>query len=260
MTLSVSAAVVRPGRTVLLRPGVAARRVRATGRGAPATAWLFPTAQDGAGPPDRPRVTRPPTGPSVHARRAGAAGYLDAVEWRWIAGGLDAPGTGVVWMRPAPLVEGEETSPLQRLLACVDSASGVSAMLDVREWAFLNTELTVHVLREPVGEWICLDAATTLGPGSVGVATSTAYDEQRPGRALGPGAAGAAALSTAEPQRSISTLPTVPASTASWAAAVSASGKRVSGRPCSSPTPSTPAAAAAVTSSAAAWSAASPTV
>ncbi len=110
------------------------------------------------------------------------------MEWRWIAGGVDVDGPGVVWMRPPALIDGEATSPLQRLLTCVDSASGVSAMLDVREWAFLNTELTVHVLREPVGEWICLDATTTLGPGAVGVATATAYD------VLGPVARSAQAL------------------------------------------------------------------
>ena len=55
-------------------------------------------------------------------------------------------------------------SPVQRLMTCVDSASGVSAALDPGEWSFLNTELTVHVLRPPVGEWVCLDAETTLGP------------------------------------------------------------------------------------------------
>jgi hypothetical protein len=103
-------------------------------------------------------------------------GYLDAVEWRWISGSVVEPGPGVVWMRPPELVEGEAISPVQRLLACADSASGVSAALDVREWAFLNTELTVHVLRPPAGEWVCLDAATTLGSGSVGVAGAAAYD------------------------------------------------------------------------------------
>ena len=39
-----------------------------------------------------------------------------------------------------------------------------------------------------MGEWVCVDAATTLGPGAVGVATSTAYDE------LGPVAYSAQAL------------------------------------------------------------------
>jgi acyl-Coa thioesterase superfamily protein len=82
-------------------------------------------------------------------------------------------------MRPlVPLVEGEAISPVQRLLVCVDSASGASSVLDVRAWGFRNTELTVHVLRPPVGEWVCLDAVTTLGPGSVGIATSSVHDEQ----------------------------------------------------------------------------------
>ena len=67
-------------------------------------------------------------------------------------------------------------TPVQRLMSCVDSASGVSAALDPAAWGFLNTELTVHVLRPPVGEWVCLDAVTTLGSGSVGIATSHVYD------------------------------------------------------------------------------------
>ena len=45
--------------------------------------------------------------------------------------GRPSPGPGVVWMRPTvELVEGEPMSPVQRLMTCVDSASGVSAALD----------------------------------------------------------------------------------------------------------------------------------
>ena len=65
------------------------------------------------------------------------------------------------------LVDDEEMTPMQRLMTCVDSASGVTAALDPGAWGFLNTELTVHVLRPPEGPWLCLDAETTLGPGSV---------------------------------------------------------------------------------------------
>ena len=177
--LEVSASVVRPGRSVSL-VHAALHDVTLDRTVATASAWLFP-ALGGRGRGGRSASGSCAVGRDRAARPDGwRAGYLDAVEWRWIAGGLDSPGRGVVWMRPSTLVEGEATSPVQRLLACVDSASGVSAVLDVREWAFLNTELTVHVLREPVGEWICLDATTTLGPGSVGVATSTAYDETGP--------------------------------------------------------------------------------
>lgn len=67
----------------------------------------------------------------------------------------------------------------------------------------------------------------------------------------------AAPLTHPGTQMSTSTLPTAPRSTASWAAAVSSSRNRVSGRPCSSPTRSAPSASAAetaATASAFCWS------
>ncbi len=174
--VALTAGFLRPGRSVQLASAelhdVARDRVAAAAR-----VWLFPDSAGPGGP-----AARLDHGPGDGEDRARPAhwhgGYLDAIEWRWISGGLEVPGSGTVWMRPPALVEGEPTSPVQRLLACIDSASGVSAALDVREWGFLNTELTVHVLREPVGEWVCLDAETTVGDGSVGVATSAAYDER----------------------------------------------------------------------------------
>lgn len=42
----------------------------------------------------------------------------------------------------------------------------------------MNTEITVHVLRDPVGEWEWVSAETTLGPGSVGIATASMHDEK----------------------------------------------------------------------------------
>lgn len=173
--LATDAAVVRPGRSVALAKAqlydVAADRPVAT-----ASAWLLPVHADGPGadvPPGHcaaDGLTRPrPT--------TWNGGYLDAIDWRWIRGGLEEPGTGVAWMRTPDLVAGESITPIQRVLTCVDSASGISAALDLARWAFLNTELTVHVLRPPVGEWVCVDAETTLGTGSVGVCTSSVYDE-----------------------------------------------------------------------------------
>ena len=174
--LTTSATVLRPGRSVQL-VGAELRDVGRDRVVASARAWVFPASERGPVEP-----TPPPHGPAdgeTHERpTTWHGGYLDAVEWRWVTGSVETPGPGVVWMRPPALVEGEPLTPLQRLLVCVDSASGASAALDVRRWAFLNTELTVHVLRPPVGEWVCLDAETTLGPGSVGVATSQVWDER----------------------------------------------------------------------------------
>ena len=83
---------------------------------------------------------------------------------------------------------GEEPSPLQRVLAVADSGNGVSSELDLAAWHFINPELTVHLHREAVGEWVCLDAATTISPGGAGLATSVLSDQQ------GPVAVGAQAL------------------------------------------------------------------
>jgi hypothetical protein len=175
--LHVEASVVRPGRSVELREATAydVTRDRPCAR---ATVWMFPGTDTGPGTVPEPPPHAPADGVRKDPPASWSRGYLDAIEWSWIAGSVAEPGPGVVWMRPrVPLVGGEPMSPVQRLLTCIDSASGVSAELDVAQWAFLNTELSVHVLRPPVGEWVCLDARTTLGTGSVAMATSSAYDE-----------------------------------------------------------------------------------
>lgn len=104
-------------------------------------------------------------------------GYLDAMEWGWVSGWLAEAGPGQAWVRQrVPLVEGEEPSPLQRLMAVADSANGISAPLDVRSWLFLNTELTVHLHRDPVGERFGLDACTVVGPSGLGTVSAAVHD------------------------------------------------------------------------------------
>ncbi|HET8602522.1 MAG TPA: thioesterase family protein [Marmoricola sp.] len=176
--LEVEARVLRPGRSVSLTEArmydAAADRLVAVARG-----WHFPDRDDGPQPEAEQLPHRPEDGVPEEPPRSWHRGYLDSVEWSWIDGAVTRPGPGMVWMRPrVALVEGEEPDGLQRLLACVDSASGISAELDPDRWGFLNTELTVHLLRPPVGDWVCVDARTTLGPGSVGLAASTVHDEK----------------------------------------------------------------------------------
>ena len=125
---------------------------------------------------------------SAHARPADGAsnqvaagpwrfGFLDACEWRFVRGNLAEPGPATCWMRLRyPLVAGEEPSGLQRLAAAADSTNGIGASLPLDRWRFIPPELTVHVLRPPVGTWICVDAETTL-TGGRGVASSRLFDE-----------------------------------------------------------------------------------
>jgi hypothetical protein len=107
----------------------------------------------------------------------GGPSYFSAVEWRVAAGDFMRPGPATVWMRMnGALVDGEQPSPLTRVLVAADSGNGVSMELSLQTHVFINTELTVHLHREPVGEWICLDARTRIGPAGAGLATSTLYD------------------------------------------------------------------------------------
>jgi hypothetical protein len=79
-----------------------------------------------------------------------------------------------------PLVPDEEPGPLERVLATADSGNGISWELDLTRWHFINPELTVHLHREAAGEWICLDAHTTISPGGAGLAASVLSDTSGP--------------------------------------------------------------------------------
>jgi hypothetical protein len=116
-------------------------------------------------------------------------GYAHAVEWRWARGGWLEQGPAAVWSRlKVPIVDGFEPTPRQRVMAVADSGNGVSNVLDWAQNLFINTELTVHFVREPVGEWVCLEAQTQIAQGGAGLASSVLSDR------TGPVARGAQAL------------------------------------------------------------------
>ena len=103
-------------------------------------------------------------------------GYHTAMETK-IARGTWGKGPVIAWMRPrVALVEGEATSPLQRLLIVADSASGVAVVLEPALHTFVNADLTVAVHRLPEGEWICLDAATVAEAHGIGLTRARLCD------------------------------------------------------------------------------------
>jgi Thioesterase-like superfamily len=111
-------------------------------------------------------------------KREASLGYAHLVENRSQDGRTFA-GPCTAWFRlKHPLVQGESTSPYQRVMVAADSGNGVSAALDYHRYTFVNSDLTVNLLRRPVGEWICLDARSELGGNGCGLAESALYDEQ----------------------------------------------------------------------------------
>jgi hypothetical protein len=108
----------------------------------------------------------------------GELGYPDLVETR-IARGKMFQGPSAVWFRLShPLIAGEIISPYQRVAVAADSGNGISAVLDLQKYAFVNSDLTINLLRRPVGEWICLDARTSLSSHGGGLAESALYDTE----------------------------------------------------------------------------------
>jgi hypothetical protein len=177
--LAVSARVTRPGRSVEL---LDAELSGPAGLVMRASAWRVRTATVELDP--ELAVEPPPPGPGAGREHdffptGSDVGYHAAIEYRFVRGSFLEAGPATVWIRQGhPLVEGEESSPLQRLLAAADSGNGVSAALDYRRYLFINTELSVHVLRPPEGEWICLDAVTRPGTRGVGLTETTLWDQR----------------------------------------------------------------------------------
>lgn len=104
-------------------------------------------------------------------------GYADLVENR-IASGAFFQGRCAAWFRlQRPLVENETPSGYQRVAVAADWGNGISAVLDLARYHFVNADLTINLLRRPIGEWICVDARTLLAPNGCGLAESQLFDE-----------------------------------------------------------------------------------
>jgi hypothetical protein len=144
-----------------------ASRIAATPGAAPEV-----RADDHKAPP-LPGEVPPPDWEGAHV-----GGYMGAIEWRFVSGELGRPGPAEVWARPRlALVAGHDLTPVERLLTIADSGSGVSAALDIREWTFLNSDLTVLLHRHPTGDWICLESETEIDADGVGCAHTRLSDE-----------------------------------------------------------------------------------
>jgi hypothetical protein len=111
--------------------------------------------------------------------------HRTGTEIRYVDGGGDRPGPARAWFRlRRPVVGDEEPSGVQRAAAAADFGNGISWVLPFEDWIFLNPDLTLHLARPPVGEWIGLDARTLPSDQGMGLAESAVYDrEGRLGRA-----------------------------------------------------------------------------
>jgi len=103
-------------------------------------------------------------------------GYQDLIDSR-VARGSFFRGPSAVWFRLRyPLLAGEEPTPIQRVAVAADSGNGISAVLDFNRYVFVNSDLTINLLRPARGEWVCIDACTLIGTRGGGLAEARIFD------------------------------------------------------------------------------------
>jgi hypothetical protein len=176
--LTVTTRLVRAGRSVAvieadLTPDGGPVAMRMTAMLIRASAGVVPAVPGEAAPGDPQTAEAGPFYPVPYE-----VGYHTAMEYRFSAGSFLSPGPATCWMRMrVPLVDEEEPSPLARVLCAADSGNGISSVLDWRQYLFINPELTVHLGRYPLGEWVCLDAVTSIDPDGIGLTQTSLYDE-----------------------------------------------------------------------------------
>jgi len=146
------------------------------------------SARESSSPPEPQPLPPPAAGTAIRFAlddSTDSSFAATAMEMRWLSDPR-ALGPGRVWMRLRhPLLPGEEPTALARLAATADFGNGVSAALPFDRFLFINADLTIHLQRQPEGEWIGLEARTLLHGGGTGLTESVLHDQRGPlGRAF----------------------------------------------------------------------------
>lgn len=129
---------------------------------------------------ENPAVTLPPAEEGHPAQgKITDNPFMGCLSMRVVKGAFNKPGPGAVWFRlERPMIEAQANSPAMRAVVAADFCNGVSSVLDFRSWSFINGDLSVNLARDPVGDWVLLDAETWLGPDGSGVACAKLGDSQ----------------------------------------------------------------------------------
>jgi hypothetical protein len=106
-----------------------------------------------------------------------SSAFVTGISVRAARGTFGVKGPGAIWYRiDRPLIEGAGVSQAMRAVIAADFCNGTSPALDFRQWIFINADLTVNMAREPVGEWVLLDADCWIGPDGAGLAMARLAD------------------------------------------------------------------------------------
>jgi Thioesterase-like superfamily len=126
--------------------------------------------QEVAAPPPQPLVTLPES-------RAGWPGFENKAMALHTTRSEHGDMLGWFRLLVPPLVD-HPASGLPAALAAADYTSGATHMvLSLKRWTFMSTDLTLNLVRAPVGDWIGLTAGPAfIGETGVGLAAGVLHD------------------------------------------------------------------------------------
>lgn len=106
-----------------------------------------------------PRLVPPESVPSLRESSTTQAGFLDGVDMRY-APSTDGAVRGL-WLRlEVPVVDGEAVRPTARAALAFDYVNNINVTMAPGTATTINPDVTAHVLRLPVDEWIAITGGT----------------------------------------------------------------------------------------------------
>jgi len=168
---------IRPGRTIELVEATVVIAGRSTVR---ARAWLIAagdTASVAGG--ETEALPRPDEAEPWRMSSLWPGGFIASLDTRTV--GVPQPGRATAWVSTrTPLVAGETASPLASYVGLVDTANGIAVRQPPGKWMFPNVDLTIHLHRQPRGEWVGLDTSVTFGASGHGLTSTVLHDVHGP--------------------------------------------------------------------------------
>ncbi|WP_433565876.1 thioesterase family protein [Nocardia sp. CA-151230] len=169
----IRAETVRPGRTIELVQAT----VTIGGRSVvSARAWFLGvqgTDSVAGGEPDR--LPAPDELDSWELGSLWSGGYIASIDTRPV--GIPQPGRTTAWITTSlDVVAGERSEALASYIALVDTANGIAVRQEPTKWMFPNVDLTIHLYRQPEGEWTGLDTTVTFGHTGQGLTSTVLHD------------------------------------------------------------------------------------
>ena len=178
--LDVSVEVVRAGRRIQVIEGTVSANGLTLGRSS--SLLIRPTPTDSHIAHNAPDIVPPAVETlAVERPRAGQPpGYFPTVEFRFVTS-RDSSEPHIAWTHiPVPLLPNVPLTPAVRAAGTADFANYFGNLARDDGASFINADITLHLHRDPVGEWICMAVASRHSVDGVSIVDAALLDSAGP--------------------------------------------------------------------------------